>query len=59
MNKEKIKITWRVMMRKIRQQWEDFTDDELSQIQGKYEDRERKLYRQLRNEKLCSKILKV
>ncbi|MBA3662002.1 MAG: hypothetical protein H0W64_09750 [Gammaproteobacteria bacterium] len=60
MNKENIKETWKVMMRKIKQQWDGFSQDELFQMQGKFEDQYRRVYRQQHHDKVQhSRLIKI
>lgn len=58
MHKDIVKMNWKVMMRKIKQQWEEFSEDEISQMQGIFEDREKKLQKQHRQHKLQARMLK-
>lgn len=55
MNKDILKVNWKVMMRKIKQQWGEVNEDELSQMQGYYEDCEKKHRKQHRYLKLQAK----
>lgn len=43
MNKDIIKGNWKELKGKIRQQWAEITDDDLSKMQGTYEELEGKL----------------
>lgn len=52
------KLNWKVAMRKIKQQWECFNEDDMFSIQGTCEDREKKIARLHKFQKLQSKSLK-
>lgn len=55
MHKDILKLNWKVMMRKIKQQWGEVNEDEISQMQGSYEDREKRLRKWHRHLKLQTK----
>ena len=57
MNKDIIRGNWKIVMRKVINQWE-VCDDDLEQIQGSCEEYERKFHKQRQQQKVYAKLLK-